>query len=461
MKQRLEWMGSPAWQFWGTIVGILALIAGVWFFRLGQEIRELTVTLLVDTPLVSVASEAGALDELTVLYKGEQASSVRIVQIKIENTGNQEIRPEDFITPLRYIFEEGATIVDAEVLETVPKNLGLNVDWVENEAITPALLLNPRDRAVVRFVVVYGNVEVGREEDLATSFVVDARVAGISNVRLVGVLAETGGMIGQMNASVYLLLIATLLLFILLIASRLRIIKQGHIAVVQSFDQFGKLVEPGVHFLLPWETQVAEIQVAQRVVSELMIPGIFTKGGLGVSVMLSYEMELDLTKMMVDELYFDEQAREDQQIRIFRQILLEIIAEAPVPPPPSDPNKIDMLGLLHPLVGPQGKDVQEKLIIRAIGELAERGFVITPGSLTISGLRIPEEIGILLKELRRADFTGAALFEFTKRFREAGGDITDEILVQLFNAMRGNPVSIEGFPNADSAIQSENVSLVE
>lgn len=259
------------------------------------------------------------------------------------------------------------------------------------------------------------------------------------------------------------LLLASALIF-LLFTRRIRTVKQGHKAVVQSMDRFGRLVGPGPYLLWPWEEEIAEIWVAQRVVSGLVIPGIFTKGGLGVSVLLSYEMRLDLEQMSVDELYYNEHAREEQQVRILRRILLEAVAEAPPSPPTTNPNKVDVLALLHPLVGPAGKDVQAKLAQQAAGELAQRGFVITPGTLAMSGLKLPEAIGNALTELRRSDFTSAARHEFISRVRDAGGDMSDAALVQLLNAIQENPGNIHsiftsGGIQPDIRMQEDNLSV--
>lgn len=270
-----------------------------------------------------------------------------------------------------------------------------------------------------------------------------------------------------MSATEVLTLLALVLLVVLiglLAFSRIRTVRQGHIAVVQSFDRFSRLVTPGLYILWPWEEQLAEIWVAQRVVNELKIPGIFTKGGLLISVMLSYEMELDVEQMSIDQIYYDEQSREDQQVRIFKQILQDVVADAPSLPPPDDPTRPDVLRLLNPLVGPPAKPVLAQLAQQATGELARRGFVITPDSLVLSRLSLPEPIVDALLEWRRSDFTSAARHEFIKRVREAGGTMSDTALVQLLNAIQENPGNIHsifttGSMQPDIRVQDDNLSV--
>lgn len=266
-----------------------------------------------------------------------------------------------------------------------------------------------------------------------------------------------------MDILIILSLLVLLGLLVALVIKRLPTVEQGHVAVVQSFDRFSRMVKPGLYFLWPWEEEIAEIRVAQRVVSGLEIPGIFTKGGLSVGVLLSYEMRLDPAQMKVDELYYSDQDREDQQIRIFRRILQEVVADAPAPPPSADPNSVDTLSLFSPLIGPAGKEVAAKLAQRATGELAQRGFILTPETL-VSQLKPPEAIISALTELRRSNFTSAARHEFIRRVRDAGGNMSDAALVQLLNAIQENPGNIHsiftsGNLQPDVRVQDDNLSV--
>ncbi len=188
MNERIKWYRDPVWQTMGTFVAVVALAATVWFFWLGREAKGLTVTILVETPLVSVASEADGLGDLTVLYKGEPAGNVTFVQVKVENTGNRAIRAEDFSTSLQFTFGDGVRILDAAVVETVPDNLGMTVDVVGDVGVGVApLLLNKGDRAVLRFLV---DRELGLPTTVAvgSGLRVDARIVDVPSVSVLRVL---------------------------------------------------------------------------------------------------------------------------------------------------------------------------------------------------------------------------------------------------------------------------------
>lgn len=190
-KERMQdgsWVGALL----TGVMGVFVIVTTVWAY-FSTEVTELTVTILAETPLVNVASEAGGFADLTVFYRGEPASNVVLLQVKVENTGNIPIQPDDFITPFRYVFADNATVVDSGVLEVVPENLGMTIESIGNVATTPALLLNAGDRAVTRFLVVYGvseseaKVFVPEPSD-HLPFKIDTRIIGIKEVNVVRAL---------------------------------------------------------------------------------------------------------------------------------------------------------------------------------------------------------------------------------------------------------------------------------
>lgn len=181
MNERVRWYRDPVWQTVGTFVALVGLGVTVWFFWLGREQKGLTVTVLANTPLVSVASEVGGMRDLTVLYKGEPTDNIALVQVKVENTGNRAIRAADFSTPLRFTFGEGVQILDAAVVETVPENLGMIVEVMSNEGIVAPLLLNEGDRAVLRFMVDGGS-------DIEQRVRAEARIVDVAAVTVLETL---------------------------------------------------------------------------------------------------------------------------------------------------------------------------------------------------------------------------------------------------------------------------------
>ena len=261
-----------------------------------------------------------------------------------------------------------------------------------------------------------------------------------------------------------LALVGILGLVVLIVAVRFRTVEEGHVAVVHIFDRFSRTVPPGYYFLWPFEEEIARVNVRRREVPSLMIGGLFTPGGLPLSVQLAYAMRLVPERMETDALYYDEQGREDEQIRIFRKVLQELIIDAARPTPQDDKNSVDFGVLFCPFMGGQARQIRDDLEQQASVDLMDRGIGLIAGSLVISRLHIPESIITAYTELLTSNFSSAARYQFIDRVRSAGGTMTDAGLVQLLNAIQENPGNIHnifstGSVEPDVRVQDDNLSV--
>ena len=259
-------------------------------------------------------------------------------------------------------------------------------------------------------------------------------------------------------------LIAILGLLVLFVVLRIRTVDEGFVAVLQFLDRYSRIVGPGPYFLWPLQEEIVRVNVRRREVTGLEISGIFTHGGIPLSVLLAYEMRLAPQQMDTDELYYDEQAREAQQIRIFKQILQELITDASPPAPQDDKNKVDFGLLFSPFVGTQLRQIRTQLEQRAIGEMIKHGIELMTGTLIISRLSIPNPIITAYTDLITSGFSSAARHQFIDRVRNAGGNMSDSGLVQLLNAIQENPGNIHsifstGSVQPDVRVQDDNVSV--
>lgn len=261
-----------------------------------------------------------------------------------------------------------------------------------------------------------------------------------------------------------LALVAILGLLLLFVVRRFGTVEEGHVAVVHIFDRFSRTVEPGFYFLWPFEEEIARVNVRRREVPSLMIGGLFTPGGLPLSVQLAYAMRLVPQQMETDELYYSEQSREDEQIRIFRKVLQELIIDSVRPTPQNDKNSVDFGLLFSPFMGNQARQIRDQLEQHASTDLIAHGIELLAGTLVISRLHIPESIITAYTELLTSNFSSAARYQFIDRVRSAGGTMTDSGLVQLLNAIQENPGNIHsifstGSVQPDVRVQDDNVSV--
>ena len=97
--------------------------------------------------LLSVNEEVKG--EVKILYKNKSVSNVRLIILKIWNSGSTPILPQEYIDPIKFEFEENEEILDADVLETVPSNIKDKAKAsmkLDTKSVTfEPLLLNSKD----------------------------------------------------------------------------------------------------------------------------------------------------------------------------------------------------------------------------------------------------------------------------------------------------------------------------
>ncbi|MBX3001368.1 MAG: hypothetical protein KF893_22795 [Caldilineaceae bacterium] len=221
-------------------------------------------------------------------------------------------------------------------------------------------------------------------------------------------------------------------------ARSVRTVPEGYVAILQWMDKHSRVVGSGPYLLRPLEEEVSQLFVRRREVRSLGIPNIFTHGGIPLTVMLDYEMRLAPKRMAQDEIYYDETEREDQQIRILKGILLDLVRSLPQPPTSQDTNRQDFASLFSPFVT-HAAQIRGMLEQRAIADLAGHGVEVSEGSLLISWLKIPDAIVSAYTDALALGFSGAAQHELIQRLRNAGANMSDMALIQLVNAIKDNP----------------------
>jgi hypothetical protein len=112
----------------------------------------------------------------------------------------------------------------------------------------------------------------------------------------------------------------------------------------------------------------------------------------------------------------------------------------------------------------QAAQVQAELERRARQVLTPDGIEISAGTLLISRLKIPDAIVSAYTDALAMGFSGAAQHELIGRLRDAGANMSDAGLVQLFNAIRNNPsefntIFTSGSFQPETRIQTGNASI--
>lgn len=97
-----SWVDQRPWVLTLTatiVLGIVGLVVGYIYHRRGQTRKCLDYLITSDVKLLS--DEATKLGSLEVTYESHALKHPRVVTIKFTNTGNKEIKAEDFEDPIK------------------------------------------------------------------------------------------------------------------------------------------------------------------------------------------------------------------------------------------------------------------------------------------------------------------------------------------------------------------------
>lgn len=159
-------------------LGLIAAIAAAYFAWV-QWTQMPTYALQVVTLTRSslVDSTGMTLPDLQILYQGEPIKNLVLVDVKLENTGNQPVKSAEYESSLDFVFPDKTEVLSAETLETRPLTIKPKMSATDNRAQLQPLLLNPTDRMTFRFMVNDPTNSFSR-----TNYIVDARIANITDI---------------------------------------------------------------------------------------------------------------------------------------------------------------------------------------------------------------------------------------------------------------------------------------
>jgi len=154
-----------------SILAALAICVSFIIYRLNRKRKALSYRIVTKTTLFDIDREIGS--RVQVLLDGEPADKIGLVLIDIENTGNEPIRPDDFIKPLIFTFAPGTRVISADVTATKPDNLDATVSFEASNVTVEPLLMNAGDQMSIKVLL--------RQFDGTVKG--DARIVGVREVR--------------------------------------------------------------------------------------------------------------------------------------------------------------------------------------------------------------------------------------------------------------------------------------
>jgi len=145
---------DPVWQSLGVIVAtVLTLVAILISLRQWQR-KSLVYEVVSKENIVRVADNSIG-SELQISYQGKPVKDLNLITVKFINSGNTEIRPEDYVRQMSLNFGEHSEILGNKILEQEPSNLDLKINHEKSQEVLliEPVLLNKKDFFVIQALV--------------------------------------------------------------------------------------------------------------------------------------------------------------------------------------------------------------------------------------------------------------------------------------------------------------------
>jgi hypothetical protein len=153
------------------LLEITTIIAVFVIFVLQLRKKTLTYTVLTNSGVVPGPQEAKS--PVQIRYKGKVVAKVRLVEIRIKNSGSLPIKPEDYIEPLSLRLPN-SEILSSEVMDA--HSLGAYIETKlsnQSEVVLGKTLLNPTDFFDVKVLLADGNADLS----------LGGRIVGVPKIR--------------------------------------------------------------------------------------------------------------------------------------------------------------------------------------------------------------------------------------------------------------------------------------
>jgi hypothetical protein len=155
------------------LLEIIAIVAAFFIFYLQLRRKALSYRVITDAQVVSVSDKVKG--NIQILYDGKPVPGLRLIELRIQNTGNLPIRPDDYIQPLTVLCRSASVIiVSTELVDT--HSLGAHIEEVVGleDIVISKPLLNPKDYFDLRILT------TGVEEPYIA---VVGRIVGVSKIQ--------------------------------------------------------------------------------------------------------------------------------------------------------------------------------------------------------------------------------------------------------------------------------------
>jgi hypothetical protein len=144
---------DPVWQFIGAVLGLVAIIVSIVLFWLTLHRKSLAYRVVSSTQLLNLGQHDQLKGKLQLLYENNPVQDPYLLLIQVANVGNVAIRPEDYVKPVRVTFGDNAAVLSAEITESYPSDIELQITNIGSGIELENALLNRKDKVVIQVLV--------------------------------------------------------------------------------------------------------------------------------------------------------------------------------------------------------------------------------------------------------------------------------------------------------------------
>lgn len=183
----MDLLRDPIWGFISVVVAVLIFFGGTWVVLWQRNRKALSYEVVSDVPVVTVRRDAKnpVAEAIQILYNGQPIKDVQQVVIRIWNSGNIAIRPDDYATVDGIVksieVSFSGQMLAYDVIDTAPAMdrqkllLGGGTGPERSSMQFRPMLLNSKDSITVQALLTNYTGKVA----------VSARIADVSTIRAV------------------------------------------------------------------------------------------------------------------------------------------------------------------------------------------------------------------------------------------------------------------------------------
>lgn len=195
----LDLLRDPVWQFVGALLALITIASTIIMYLIQRQRKRLSYDVISTSQLLTIREELEG--KLQVLYEGQPAHDIRLLVVKLMNSGNIAVSSSDYERPVSFETGPSSKILSAVVTEVDPQNLDADVTVGDGRVTLKPLLLNPADSVTMKILV----------SDCIKPITVDGRIIGVNKIG--NVEKASGHYVLILSGCLILMLAATYLFF--------------------------------------------------------------------------------------------------------------------------------------------------------------------------------------------------------------------------------------------------------